>query len=200
MINHITGKVTYIYRNYIIIECNGLGYKVNFRENGTKELKLNENKRIFIHEIIKNDLKNHIVCDLYGFLSPIERTLFANLLTINGIGPMIANNILEYDYKQIIMFITNEDIESLTKIKGVNEKIARQIIANLIDQYEKIAETLDIKQIAFNPNNELNSALKQLGYSNREIEIAQKQIDHNLDLEEQIGKSIRIIAGINGSN
>lgn len=189
MISHLYGKICYVNKNYIILDINGIGYKLNIK--GLNQEYNGTYKRFFIHTIIKNDLKNNLNVEYYAFNSPIEKSLFSDLLNISGIGVVIATNIIEYGYKTVIEFIVSEDIDSLKLIKGVNDKIARQIIANLYNQYQSIN---DVYSKSKNENNELIKALKNLGYSDNDINYAIRNMNSDLDIDEKIGQSIRLIA------
>lgn len=191
MINHIYGKVSYVGKNYILLESYGIGYKINTPL--LDDINVNENKRFYLHSIIKTDIKNNISCEMYGFINPIQRSLFADLLTVKGIGPIIAANILSIGHQQVIEAIYNEDIESLKLIKSISEKQAKEIIFNLYDKYKKLVSTNTIK-VSKSNNNEVISALKQLGYSDEDVKLALSRIDNLLGLDENIGNCIRFIA------
>ncbi len=190
MINHIYGKIVHVSKCYVIIESYGIGYRVNYRNSN--EAEVGSGKKLYIHTVSKLDPKNYLTQELYGFDSPVEKMLFVDLLQIHGIGPMIASNIIGEGYKRIISCIISEDVEQLKLIKGLNEKLARQIIASLYNQYKKIAEVIGVST-QDNTNGDLVCALKELGYNDNDISLT-LGIDQNLDLEERIGKSIRLIA------
>ncbi len=189
MINYIYGKIAHVSKSYVVLESYGIGYRINFKN---PPFEAGVGKKLYIHTVSKLDQKNCLSQELYGFETAVEKMLFADLLQINGIGPIIASNVLSLGYKKVISCIISEDVEQLKLIKGLNDKSARQIIASLFTQYQKIAEAIGITQ-KDNQNGDLISALKELGYNDNDISLA-LDIDQSLDLEERIGKSIRIIA------
>ncbi len=189
MINHIYGKVVHAAKSYIVLESYGIGYRINYKN---QDCEVGTGKKLYIHTISKLDQRNYLTQELYGFDSAIEKMLFGDLLQIHGIGPTIASNVLSEGYKRVIACIISEDVEQLKLVKGLNEKSARQIIASLYNQYQKVAEVIGITTHD-NTNGDLVCALKELGYNDNDISLT-LGIDQSLDLEERIGKSIRLIA------
>ncbi len=189
MINHIYGKVVHVSKSYVVLETYGIGYRINYKNS---DLQVGDFKRLFVHTLSKLDQKNYLTQELYGFDSAIEKMLFNDLIQIHGVGPAVASNIMAEGYKRIIACIITEDIEQLKLIKALSEKTARQIVASLYNQYKKVAEIIGITT-EDNSNGDLVSALKELGYNDNDISLT-LGIDQTLDLEERIGKSIRLIA------
>ncbi len=194
MINHLFGKCTYVSNRYIIIDNENFGYKVFTicKEN----YELNKNYKIFIHKINRLDQKNNLIEELYGFINPMQRNLFCDLLSISGIGVITATNIIaNNNYDTIIDLIKNNDINSLSKLHGINQKNAILITTELNPKFSKNYVTNQTKSnINTETNNDLIFALKQLGYKLNDINLAIAHCDKNLPLNEMINNSIKIIA------
>ncbi|HCY07172.1 MAG: Holliday junction branch migration protein RuvA [Erysipelotrichaceae bacterium] len=159
MIAFIKGNVYAYGIDWVIIDNNGVGYKINF----TKPDKLSLNKEILIYtyqHVREDDIS------LYGFLTLEEHDFFLKLINVKGVGPKSAMNILsKADYKKLIVSIENKDVNFLKTMPGVGAKTASQII---LDLKGKLISTTDKKS----SNDELNDALeglKSLGYKQGEI-------------------------------
>lgn len=192
--NYIFGKVAWTNKKSIIIENNGVGFKVNI--NNTKSYIVEKVAKIYIYRLIKIDHKNNLNEEYYGFSQSMERNLFSDLLTINGIGAITAFNILSNNVDDLIAYIANGDIESLKLLNGINAKNAIAIINTLTDKYKKIY-TLSGKEMQRKNklNSELIFALKKLGYKNDDIySLSSLEFAENEDISESISKSIKFIA------
>ncbi len=194
MIHYIIGKISYIGNKFIIFDSNFIGYKIKILEN--HQFEKQKTMRLYTHKINKIDPKNNIIEEIYGFEHLIQKTLFVDLLSINGIGTTIASNVLSnYDPKEIIDYITNNDINKLKEIKGLNEKKALLITANLKYKYQN-SWYLENKTNFNKDANDLTYALTELGYSKEDIKVAMDFYGQNktMPLNELISNSIKLIA------
>lgn len=191
MLNYIYGKIIYVAKTFIIIDNNGLGYRLRIaNSNG---FTVGEFMRVYTSVINKIDTRNNLNQETFGFINSIERQLFADLLNIHGVGSTIACNIIQHGFEKIIKSIINNDKQELHKIKSVSEKCATLVISNLYDKYKKYIDVYD-KNVANKIVDDLILVLQELGYNNNDIELAIKNCDENISLEEMIKKSIQIIA------
>lgn len=194
MLNYIYGKVIYVAKTFIIIDNNGLGYRL--RTANTNGFVVGEFMRVYTSVINKIDTRNNLNQEMFGFLNSVERQLFSDLLSIHGIGSTIACNIIQHGFEKTIKSIIHNDKQELHKIKSVSEKCATLIVSNLYDKYKKYIEVYD-KNTSNKIIDDLVLVLRELGYNNNDIELAIKNCDENISLEEMIKKSIQIIAETN---
>ena len=125
MIAYLKGEITIIEKDYIILECNNIGYKIYFSNNN--EIETNKLITIYTYQHFKEDESS-----LYGFLNNDCKNFFENLISVKGIGVKTAMNILKNkDYKEIINAIINDNIDYLCKLPKVSSKSANQIIIDL---------------------------------------------------------------------
>src|ERR1700735_4447855 len=90
MIAHLRGKLLSKHPNQIVVETSGVGYEVNISVPTFSELPANGSEvALHIHTHVREDL-----IALYGFLRPAEKQLFEKLITVSGIRPNLAINIL----------------------------------------------------------------------------------------------------------
>ncbi|WP_185873512.1 Holliday junction branch migration protein RuvA [Blattabacterium cuenoti] len=199
MITHLRGKLIEKNNRYLIIDCSGIGYYLNISlyTNSLLSNKKGENICIYTYLLIKEN--EHI---LYGFFDKIERKIFIDLISVNGIGPNLAIILLSSlnPYK-IIESIYRENINVFNEIKGIGKKIAHKIIIELKD---KICKKYNKgKNLNFNEEN-LNFSLKKetlkvlstLGFNDKNNNIILNNIlnkNPNFSVESLVKEFIKIM-------
>ncbi len=165
MLNSIKGTVIFTDTNYIILENNGLGYKIF---TGILTLELKEGDEIFLwtYQVVREN-----ALDLYGFKTFNELQFFELLISISGIGPKVALSILSVSSPQSLKHaIENNNTDELTKVSGIGKKNASKIIIELQNKVDK----LNIKTKDSNYDLEVYETLEALGFSRNEIQEAVK--------------------------
>ena len=153
----------------IVIEAAGVGYFVNISLNTYSKLSPKKEEILFLHLVVREDA--HV---LYGFADKDERTLFRNLISVNGVGASTAIMMLSsLNSDEVIAAITTENVAVLKGVKGIGAKTAQRIIIDLKDKLGKLHET---DQILLSPNNTIRnealSALVMLGFVKRDADKA----------------------------
>ncbi len=131
MIRLISGKVSWTNGNQIIVEtASGLGYLVAVTH---RLLALpDEEIRLYTHLAVRET-----ALDLYGFTTTADLELFELLLTISGIGPKSAMQIMDQaDRRLIAESIKLEDATHLSKASGLSKKTAEKILLGLKDKLD----------------------------------------------------------------
>ncbi|MFD2116456.1 Holliday junction branch migration protein RuvA [Paenibacillus yanchengensis] len=129
MIDFLRGDVAHVESDYIVIEVNGIGYRV-FTPNPYLFSIKDEKVVVYIHYHVRDDATL-----LYGFYTRNEQTLFRKLLDVTGIGPRVALGILSAGKpEQVVQAIQQENIAFLTKLPGIGKKTAQRIILDLKDK------------------------------------------------------------------
>jgi Holliday junction DNA helicase RuvA len=127
MIAFLNGKLAYKDPAFVIIECGGVGYQVRISLNTYSKLGNAEAVKLHTHMQIKEDAH-----DLYGFFDPKEKTLFLQLLGVQGVGGNTAMTILSsIDPKELVQVIETENLNRLKQVKGIGAKTASRIILEL---------------------------------------------------------------------
>ena len=187
MIGSIKGKIILKTEKFILVEANGVGYKVNVSpEILTKTQKEEEEIFLFIHTHVRED-----ALDLYGFLDQKELEFFEMLLNVSGIGPRSALAILGITTIETLRKAINTgDTSYLTKISGIGRKTAEKIVIELRD---KVGEELSGSSLQV----ELDAleALKSLGYSQTEAREALKKVSTELETNKKIREALKILGG-----
>jgi len=133
---YIKGELADKTPTQIIVENNQIGYSIAISLHTYEKLP-SEGKpvKILLHEVIKED--GHF---LYGFFDDEERKLFRHLLSINGIGPNTARQMLSsLPPAEVKQAIIRGDVTFLKTIKGIGPKSAQRIIVELQDVLTKDA-------------------------------------------------------------
>ena len=167
VITHIHGKLVEKTPTYIVVDVNGIGYKIKISLQTFSALD-GEYCRLFTHLSIKED--SHT---LFGFFEESERHLFRNLISVSGVGPSTAQVILStYSPDEIIHHITHADVKAIESIKGIGAKTAQRIIIDLKDKIAKGMPTSDLlfDKIDNTIKEEALSALLALGFSKKAAE------------------------------
>lgn len=164
MISYIKGIITYKTNSFVVVECNGIGYKI-FVSSATLS-HLNETETVMIYTFM-NVKEDNI--SLFGFLTQQEQTIFHQLLSVSGIGPKGALAFLsEMTPEDIIIAILSEDIKTLSKTPGIGKKTAQRLILELKDKVKPQEVIQQTPQKDTNEKWEAIEALTSLGYSRSE--------------------------------
>ena len=135
---------------------------------------------------------------IYGFYSKEELEMFLLLISVSSIGPKIALGMLSsISADEIKLAIVNNDIDKLTKAKGIGKKTASRIILELVDKVKKMAlpDVDKIETVNHVENDNLGvarEALKNLGYMENDIARVLSELrDADLSLEALIKESLK---------
>ena len=196
MISYIIGEIKYIGEDNFVIENNNIGYFINSSFNTIKTLEINNEFKIFTKMNVRED-----DISLFGFSSKDELEVFELLTSVSTIGPKNAIAILStLNVDKIKLAIVNNDIDTLTKAKGIGKKTASRIILELVDKVKKMAINDDISisnqdfdSISSNGEIEVaREALLNLGYQRNSIDKVLASLkDSYLSLEEIIKESLK---------
>lgn len=177
MYEYLTGLVTSVTPQYVVLEVGGVGYQLfvanpyRFQEDAEKKV------RIYVYQAVRDD-----AITLFGFVDRAEKQLFLQLINVSGIGPKSALAILANpDHQGLIDAIANDNVGYLTKFPGIGKKTASQIVLDLKDKVAGMTSTALFSPVvpveADNPAlQDALSALSALGYKERDIKRIKKQL------------------------
>ena len=172
MIALLRGAIAQRDQGSAIVDVNGVGYLVQTPASVSSELVVGEEILLHISTAVRED-----AITLYGFVSPEDRTTFEMLREVNGVGPRTALGILsQMDRSELHRAITNEEITTLTKLKGLGKKTAERLVLELKN---KIPQTITPTAMNGRPAqaDPLPLALAQLDYRRTEIDRAMSSED-----------------------
>lgn len=192
MISYIKGDVRAISDDGFILEANNIGYFINSSLTTLANIKINNEYKIYTSMQVRED-----DISLFGFESEEELEMFLLLISVSSIGPKIAIGMLSsISSDEIKLAIVNNDIDKLTKAKGIGKKTASRIILELVDKVKKMAipeiPSTKIEDNFTNDYEVARQALKNLGYIDNEIARVLRELkDENLSLEALIKESLK---------
>ncbi len=190
MIGYITGKIKSLKPGRVLIETGGLGYLLNISLTTFEKISGKENTELFTHLHVKED-----ALDLFGFYSEKEKNVFLLLISVNGIGPRLALNMLSgISANELTLAIIEGNISRIVSVPGVGKKTAERIIIELRDKMSVIGET-DVEGTTIHGGirEDALAALISLGYNKKSAEqTVRKIMEENpaATLEEIIKRSL----------
>jgi Holliday junction DNA helicase RuvA len=183
MIASISGKVSAIESNSLVVDLGGIGVQVFVPVSLKERLHTGEGVFLFTTLVVRQD-----ALSLYGFDTRENREYFNLLLTVNGIGPRLALSVLStLSPDAIRRAIFHEQAEVFSRVPGVGKKNAQKIMLTLQDKI-KAPEGLEPIVRISDADAQVLEALTTLGYSVVEAQAALQSIpsDAPQDVEERL--------------
>lgn len=167
MIALLSGKIAYKGISHIVVDTHGVGYRVFIPLATFYELpEAGDSVTLHIHTVVKEDAIN-----LFGFYTQQERELFQLMISVSGIGPKVAMNILSgISSSELLEAISGGNLARLVGIPGIGKKMAERLILEL---KEKVIKKMAADQIPVTDprqkqidliREDVLSALVNLGY------------------------------------
>ena len=192
MIYSVRGTLILMDAGMAVVECGGVGYRVQTSVTTQKQLKLNSEVMLYTYMSVRED-----AMELFGFATKSELNTFKMLIAITGVGPKVALAILsELTSEQIAMCVSAGDSKTLTRANGVGPKLAQRIILELKDKIKGfdtagfeigkgsvIADTGNVSKAV--------AALAVFGYSAADVTPILSRLDPSLTVEEMITATLR---------
>lgn len=198
MIGYLKGTLHAVREDHVIVEVNGVGYRV-FATQPTLGALPNVGTAVEfeISTIVRED-----AIHLYGFTNTVEMKLYHLLMLVSGIGPRQAVHILSNSRPEDLMRAVSEaDTAYLESLRGIGHKTAEKIILELkgpLAKFVKQESTLPHHARGETPfRSDLVAALTQLGYRRNQIDDAifklPKEKQHTL--QQAIRECLRLLSG-----
>lgn len=181
MYEYIEGKYKGLNKDYVIIDNNGIGYKIFTSGNSICSMPLlNENVRLYVEQVVRQDF-----IGLYGFIDKQELEMFLKLININGIGAKAALSLLSVNTVDTLKkAICCSDETILMKASGVGKKSAQRIILELKDKFkiDNNQEIMDEKSYVDTNYKSLEAtqALLSLGFEEKHINVVLLEVMERL--------------------
>lgn len=198
MIAFVSGILEMKLNGYVVINVQGIGYKVYMAEASIDSLgEIGKEVKVYTHYHVRED-----DISLYGFLSMEELNMFELLISVSGVGAKSAlNTLANIEPSAFALAVISNDTSKLVKIPGIGAKTAGRIILELKDKLKNqdiVSSKVNKSKIIVDEENEINeaiSALQVLGYNRKEIEKAFEHINvQNLKLEDLIKQGLKYLA------
>jgi len=202
MIALLSGKIAHKGVSHIVVEVQGIGYRVFIPLTTFYELpEMGETVTLHIHTSVRDDAIN-----LFGFYSRQERELFQLMISVSGIGPKVAMNILSgISSSELLEAISAGNLARLVTIPGIGKKMAERLILELREKVKKkismeAAGAADAKRkINDEMMEDVLSALVNLGYKTNAardaLTKAASDAGDQLVMDQLLKKTLQILAG-----
>lgn len=181
MFNSITGIITGKFPKQLFIENNGIEWDICVPDSNLDMLGVVGSEAKVYTYLQHTDM---IMC-LYGFASADERSLFLDLLKVDGVGPKGALKIMSsVSSCRLMEVLENGDMEMLEKIPGVGKKTAGKMMLTLKGKL-KISENSGgvVRVAAAAPYADVVTSLASMGYDKRTVEQKVAQLVEELSKE-----------------
>ena len=198
MFAYIKGSLEMKSSGYIVIDINGLGYKIFMSQSNIDTIgELHDIVKVFTYVKVRED-----DISIFGFKTQEELKMFELLISVSGVGAKSALVMLScIEPSDFAIAVISNDVKVLTKVPGIGNKSAQRIILELKDKLkeEQLEERLENSSKKTKDNseniNEAISGLMVLGYSKKDIEKAFEHLDiDNLSIEDLIKKGLVLLS------
>jgi Holliday junction DNA helicase RuvA len=200
MIAYLSGTLFSKNPQSLVVDINGVGYQIFIPLSTFYQLP-DEMEKVGLH------VYTHVREDtlqLFGFQTEMEKEVFLLLISVSGIGPKVALNILSgMGYEEILSAIVRADSERIASIPGVGKKTSQRITLELKEKASKLVGGIEV---ALDQKPEIRdkeiyedalSALINLGYpskaAKRAIEAALGK-DQEMNIEALLKEALRNLA------
>ena len=203
MFDYIKGELVFKGDNSVVVENNGIGYSI-VSNSRTISLcpNIGDEIKIYTKLVHKEDSMT-----LVGFKHKEDRVIFDILTSVSGIGTKVALILLdEFSGSELIDYVINEDYKSISRAKGVGQKLAQKIIIELKGKLTDRKTTTNIVQSKFENTKvssdtiaDVQTILQSLGYNQNEytraIEYALSKTEAKTD-DEILKEALSMLSNI----
>jgi holliday junction DNA helicase RuvA len=200
MIAHLSGTLLAKAPQSVIIDNGGIGYEVTVPLSTFYTLPEKDGKvSLHIYTHVRED-----ALMLFGFCTPLEKEIFTMLISVSGIGPKLATNILSgIGPEELLAAMARGDTARMQSIPGIGKKMSERIALELRDKAMKLKGTLEplASQVLLPEEKGLlddaASALVNLGYSAKSARDAVEKARTRLEafnLQSLIKEALRVLA------
>ena len=208
MFAYIKGSLEMKSSGYIVIDINGLGYKIFMSQNNIDSIgELHNIIKVFTYVKVREDDTS-----IFGFKTQEELKMFELLISVSGVGAKSALVMLScIEPSDFAIAVISNDVKVLTKVPGIGNKSAQRIILELKDKIKKEQQIQKLtkaskgisgtktkleQRLEHEQNvDEAISGLMVLGYSKKDIEKAFEHLDiDNLSIEDLIKKGLILLS------
>ena len=197
MYAYIKGDLEEKANGFVVIENNGIGYKIFMSNTAIGRLgHLHTKVKVYTYYQVREDN-----ISLYGFNTKEELRMFELLISVSGVGSKSAINMLSnIEASSFAIAVVSNDIKKISSIKGIGNKTAQRLVLELKDKLkaeqeltklEEVKEVVEEEEIS----SEASDALQILGYHRKDIDQVLKKIDTvNLSTEEIIKQALKYLS------
>ena len=194
MIAYLRGKLVLKEPTHVVIDVGGIGYQATISLNTFSDIKDKEDIRLATYLHVREDAQI-----LFAFSTEAEKSMFLNLISVNGVGPntamMVLSSLPPAELKSAIL---REDAATLQAVKGIGGKTALRLILELKDKLRKTPgdETSTLPGMVSNTmRQEALTALMTLGIARatgeKSLDSVLKKSGNSISLEDLVKQALK---------
>lgn len=196
MIGRLQGVVLAKQPPAVLIDVHGVGYELEVPMSTFCDLPaLHASVVLHTHLVVREDA--HL---LFGFATLAERNAFRLLLRVAGVGPKLALALLSgLTVGELAGVVARQETGRLTRVPGVGKKTAERLLLELRDKFVDTDYAVDGRpppDPAGAAQQDVANALAALGYNDKEIARALKDVPDGTAVEDAIRRSLRLLSRV----
>lgn len=173
----------------ILMTQGGVGYSILLTRSHLGSLLVGQTVRFYTYlRVTEHDLT------LFGFRTHPEKAFFEQLISVSGVGPKSAMNVLNIgSMGDIQAAISRGDVKYLTAVQGLGKKTAERLVVELkhkvsTHEYQTISPISDTL-------GDVLEALLSMGYGKEDVKDVVDTLDTSQKTTEELLKSaLRVLA------
>ena len=187
MIGFLQGTLRQLDTTRALIVAGGVGYEVHISLSTYYKLEGQREVALDVYTHVRED-----TLALYGFATDAEKVAFEKLISISGIGPTLAQKILSgIDANDLADAVARADARKLSSIPGVGKKTAERICLELRDKLVAAAPAAEPVSSRLSVDDDVHSALVNLGYRPKDAETALERARKDLGSEAEFSAVLK---------
>jgi Holliday junction DNA helicase RuvA len=191
MIATLTGVISEKSLDQVVLDVHGVGYGLYVTTEDNGRLASESSAKLYVYEHIRE--QSH---DLFGFVALDTKSLFEQLLSVNGVGPKMALNILSIGAaNDVRLAIAGGDTKYIQQASGVGKRVAERVVVELKDKVGlagvDLASTGMLQGEGLLMGDEAVQALVSLGYTAQDAARALDKADATLSTEDRIKAALK---------
>ena len=201
MIDHLRGRLAGGGKDFVVVECAGIGFRAHVSAATRKDLPPEgEGFLLRTHLHIREG-----GADLYGFSTDTEREIFLATIGVSGVGPKSALAVLSVlGVPGVLAACAREDAVAFTRVPGIGKKLAQRIALELPDRLKKVSVDFapsveEMSDVPTAPEAQASEALATLGFTRTEAQLAvaatRREKGADLPADLLIRESLRRLSG-----
>lgn len=191
MIGRIQGILVSVHPPRLLVDCQGVGYEIDVPMSTLYQLpETNQKITLLTHFQVREDAQQ-----LFGFATETEREAFRQLIKISGVGSRTALAVLSgMSVNELAQAIAMQEAGRLTQVPGIGKKTAERLCLELKGKLAPDLEIIGGQPQTVEASSEILQALLALGYSEKEAQLALKQIPSDTTVSDGIRMGLKYLS------
>jgi len=191
MISSLAGTIKHKDLNSLIVDVNGIGYKVLVPTEAALDIVTGSSVFLWTHLVVRET-----ALELFGFHDKETLEIFELLITISGIGPRTALGILNVASPATLrQAVASEDTSYLTRVSGIGKKNAEKIVLELKNKLKAAPGDTSTSSAEVRAEGDALEALVSLGYTERDGREALKKVAKEITgASERVKAALKLLA------